>query len=65
MKILTKVITNRQVQESNNTIPQEQFGFHKGWSTLHAIKNLLDKIEAIRTLRGKIVLHVYRVHQAI
>lgn len=42
LKILTSIITKRISKEVEHKIPEEQFGFRKGRSTLHAIKNLLD-----------------------
>lgn len=54
LKILTSVITKRITKETEHKIPEEQFGFRKGRSTLHAIKNLIDDIEdALRHPRGK------------
>ena len=54
LKILTRLITKRISEEAEPMIPEEQYGFRKGRSTLQAISNLLDDIkEALRMPRGK------------
>ena len=47
MKVLIKLIKRLINQEVNNAIPQEYFGFQKGWSTQFAIETLLDDIEKV------------------
>ena len=54
LKILTSLITKRISEDVDQKIPEEQFGFRKGRSTLHAINNLTGDIEnALRHPQGK------------
>ena len=54
MKIMTKLLSIRISEVVDHKIPEEQFGFRKGRSTLHAINNLISDIdEALRHTRGK------------
>lgn len=53
-KIFTKVLTNRLDKETTSQIPECQFGFRRGRSTLQAVRCLLDEIEeALRVPKGK------------
>ena len=54
LKVYTRILTQRLTRETENQLPEEQFGFRKGRGTLHAISNLLNDIqEALRHRRGK------------
>ena len=54
-KILTNLLNNRLYKMTEKFIPEEQFGFVKGKSTLHAVKCLKEEIEdALRHPRGKL-----------
>ena len=44
-KILTGLLTNRLYDMVQREIPEEQFGFMKGKSTLHAVKCIQEDIE--------------------
>ena len=44
-KIFTKILTKRLVTEVDRHIPECQFGFSKGRSTIHAVSYLLEQIE--------------------
>ena len=43
-KILTNLLNNRLYKMTEKFIPEEQFGFVKGKSTLHAVKCLKEEI---------------------
>lgn len=54
-KVFTKIITKRMTKEVDHLIPEEQFGFRKGRSTLQAISILQADIQdALRTPKGKL-----------
>ena len=54
LKLLTRLMNRRLTEEIDNKIPEEQFGFRRGRSTLHAVKNLIDDVEErIRLPQGK------------
>ena len=52
-KIFSKIITNRLTKETLNMIPDRQFGFRKGRSTLQAISRLLEDISEALRHRGR------------
>jgi retron-type reverse transcriptase len=54
LKLLTRILTTRLTQEIDHLIPEHQFGFRRGRSTLHAVNNLLKDIdEALKMPKGK------------
>ena len=54
-KLYTKIINNRLTEETDHLIPEEQYGFRKGRSTLQAIANLhADIQDALRQENGKL-----------
>ena len=54
-KLYTKLITNRMTKEIDHYIPDEQYGFRRGRSTLQAIANLHSDIqEALDLPKGKL-----------
>ena len=54
LKVLTKLIASRLLTATNDRIPDEQFGFRPGRSTLQAVQCLHEDImEAIKFPRGK------------
>jgi hypothetical protein len=54
-KVFTRIVTSRLYKRTEQKIPEEQFGFRKGRSTLHASANLLEDIqEALRHHKGKL-----------
>jgi Reverse transcriptase (RNA-dependent DNA polymerase). len=56
-KIMTKILTERLTDLTDNHIPEQQFGFRRGRSTLQAVRCLQQDIEeALRLPRRK--LHV-------
>lgn len=56
-KIMTGILTKRLTALTDHHIPDQQFGFRRGRSALHAVNCLLQDIEeALRMPRGK--LHV-------
>lgn len=53
-KVFTKILCNRLTELVDNSIPDSQFGFRRGRSTLHAVRNLLTDIDdALRKEKGK------------
>ena len=56
-KIMTKILTQRLTDLTDYHIPEQQFGFRRGRSTLHAVRCLQQDIEeALRLPRRR--LHV-------
>ena len=56
-KIMTKILTERLTDLTDHHIPEQQFGFRRGRSTLHAVRCLQQDIEeALRLPRRK--LHI-------
>lgn len=54
-KILSSLLTKRLGKETDNALPEQQFGFRKGKSTLQAVRCLTNDIqEALRHTRGKL-----------
>lgn len=48
-------LPERFYQKAHNCIPEEQFGFHKGRSTIHAMKFLRNSVDvALRHPKGKL-----------
>lgn len=53
-KVFTTILNRRLIEATEGNIPDRQFGFIKGRSTLHAVKYLMDQIEdALRHPGGK------------
>lgn len=53
-KIFSRLLTKRITEKIDILIPEHQFGFRRGRSTIHAVTNLLNDIDdAIRIPRGK------------
>ncbi|KAJ4451798.1 hypothetical protein ANN_03270 [Periplaneta americana] len=44
-KVFTTILNRRLIEATEGNIPDHQFGFIKGRSTLHAVKYLMDQIE--------------------
>ena len=54
-KLYTKRINNRMTEEADHLIPEDQYGFQKGRSTLQAVANLhADIKDALRHKKGKL-----------
>lgn len=54
-KIYSKLLNRRLTESIDPLIPNQQFGFREGRSTLHAVSNLLNDIEqALRHSKGKL-----------
>ena len=53
-KVFSKILLDRLIDDTSGIIPDQQYGFRKGRSTLHAIENLMSDIDdALRHHRGK------------
>ena len=64
-KLYTKLITNRMTKEIDHYIPDEQYGFRRGRSTLQAIANLHSDIqEALDLPKGKLYTAFIDYHKA-
>ena len=54
-KVLTKILTRRLDRIVDSMIPEEQFGFRRGRSTIHAVSCLLEAVQdALRHPKGKL-----------
>ena len=54
-KVLTKILTRRLDRLVDSMIPEEQFGFRRGRSTIHAVNCLLEAVQdTLRHPKGKL-----------
>jgi hypothetical protein len=58
-KIFTKLLTNRITELTKLLIPDNQFGFRKGISILHAIRNLMNDIQEALHIPGEKLYMVF------